>query len=384
MMAKRFGLALLVFSQFAGTSLWFVGNAVADGLAGNATLRAASLTSAVQLGFVSGTLLFSLLSLADRIAPHKLFFSSASFAALVNILLVPFAGNAPALLTLRFMTGFLLAGIYPVGMKLAAEKYPQAAGKALGFLVGALVFGTAFPHLVRAGGGIGNWHLVIVVTSALAATGGLLVFLFLKSETSTTKQQPGLSSTLALFRNTGFRSAAFGYFGHMWELYTVWALLPLMIAAYNSAHSSGLSVPLTSFAVIAAGGVGCVLGGLLSQRVGNRLVAFVSLLFSGVCCGLFPIAFNLPSTFFLLLLLFWGLTVAADSPQFSAMVAHAAKGENRGSALTLVTSIGFAITVISIQLLQAFFASYHQYATWLLLPGPALGLLALRLPKKLQ
>lgn len=370
-------LLLLVYSQFAGTSLWFAGNAIVDQIATKDA--GATLTSFVQFGFIAGTLVFSLLTVADRFQAKNVFFFSSFFAAAANALIILFYRDASTITLLRFVTGFFLAGIYPVGMKIAADVFPQKLGKALGWLVGALVLGTAFPHFVRSRLDSVYWEVVITTTSLLALSGGLLVLLFIPPAAKQhTGAKPNFGTAFALFRLPAFRSAAFGYFGHMWELYAFWSILPLLFTHLNAVFQTGFNVFWWSFLVIAAGSAGCITGGYLSQQWGSNNVATTSLLLSGACCLLFPFVFTLPSTVVLGLLLLWGFAVTADSPQFSALVAQAASDKNKGTALTLVTSIGFAITILSILLLKEVFTVHKENALWLLAPGPLLGLFAMR------
>ncbi|RYZ56272.1 MAG: MFS transporter [Chitinophagaceae bacterium] len=370
-------LFLLVFSQFAGTSVWFAGNAITDQIA--TADAGATITSFVQFGFIAGTLVFSLLTVADRFQASTVFFYSSLLAAAANLLLAVYYKDASTIKLLRFATGFFLAGIYPVGMKIAADVAPQKLGRALGWLVGALVLGTSFPHLVRSRLEGIQWEIVVITTSLLAALGGVLVFLFIprrKKQGNTTK--PEFLGAFALFKSPSFRSAAFGYFGHMWELYAFWAILPLLFTHLNALWQISSNVYWWSFLVIAAGSAGCIAGGYLSQRWGSKKVAATALLLSGACCAVFPLVANLNLTFAFGLLLFWGFAVTADSPQFSALVAKAAPEKNRGTALTIVTSIGFAITIASILLLKDVFLHHKEKALWLLLPGPVLGLFAMR------
>ena len=376
--AKRYYLPIIVGAQFAGTSLWFAGNAVIGELqaaAGGGSV--AFITSLVQLGFIAGTAVFALLTLADRFKPATVFFVSCCVAAGANALVVPFAHNLFLVGVLRFCTGFFLAGIYPVGMKLAADWFPQKLGAALGFLVGALVLGTAFPHLLKLPAYQLPWKGILLTTSALAATGGLLLWLTVPSKPtlSTTRFEP--KAIVTVFRSPAFRAAAFGYFGHMWELYTFWAFLPFLLLQYNALHSAALNTPLWSFVVIGVGAVGCVVGGLLAQQRGSKAVAAASLALSGGCCLVAPFALQAAPALFLAFLLLWGFTVVSDSPQFSSLVAQSALPQYKGTALTIVTSMGFALTIASIQLMQALFTRSDK-ALWVLALGPLAGLVALR------
>ncbi|HEX6334606.1 MAG TPA: MFS transporter, partial [Flavisolibacter sp.] len=366
----------IVFSQFAGTSLWFAGNAILGEIGRREPGAVGGITSLVQLGFISGTLVFAILTIADRFKPTLVFFMSSIIAAAANVAVILVPDDMQSISVLRFITGFFLAGIYPVGMKIAADLFPRQTGNALGYLVGALVLGTAFPHLLRSQVYHLPWKEVLLVTSALAITGGVLMLLLLPSKASLERKKFEPAAFLLAFRSPAFRSAAFGYFGHMWELYTMWAFIPLVLQQYNSMNSDALNIPLWSFLVIAAGAVGCIAGGHLSKKFGSKNIALISLLVSGSCCLLAVLAFAWPATIFLVFLLLWGTTVVSDSPQFSTLVAQTAVAAYKGTALTIVTSIGFAITIVSIQLMQQLFKSSPSNL-WLLAFGPLFGVAAL-------
>ncbi len=374
---------LIVISQFACTSLWFAGNAVVSDIIKeyHLDLRILShIVTAVQLGFISGTLLFSILTISDRFSPSKVFFISALAGALANLLVFA-VGGATGILISRYLTGFCLAGIYPVGMKIAADYHEKGLGKALGFLVGALVLGTAFPHLLKAIGASLSWQHVMVSTSAMAAGGGLLVLLFVPDGPHRAKAgKPDLSLFFKLFRNKDFRSASIGYFGHMWELYTFWAFVPVILTTYNAMHpQNAFHVPLYSFIIIGVGGLSCIVGGLLSLKYGNARVAATALLVSGLCCLLSPFMFYAPPVLFAGILLVWGLAVVADSPQFTTLVATSVQPAQKGTALTIVNAIGFAITIVSIQVVGTVLPYVDERYLYLLLAaGPVVGLAGLR------
>ncbi len=379
-------LPVIVLSQFAGASLWFSAQALLPQLQGEFALGAQALpalTSAVQLGFIAGTLLFAVLSLADRFAARRVFLACALAGALANaaMLVLPHGpGALPALLALRFATGFFLAGIYPVGMKIASGWWREGLGRALGWLVGALVLGTALPHGLRALGQALPWTWVAGGVSLLAAAGGWLMFALVPDgpyRRPAARLDP--RAVLNAFASPDFRSSALGYFGHMWELYTFWAFLPVWMAAYAAERAQPLDVALWSFLVIGAGALGCIGGGALSARRGSARVASAQISTSGLCCLLSPLAWLLPPVGFLAFLLVWGVTVAGDSPQFSALNATHAPPAYVGSALTLVNCIGFGLTVPSVQL-QAVLAAHLPAPAWFvpLAVGPALGWLALR------
>jgi MFS family permease len=380
-------LPTIVFSQFAGTSLWFAGNAIVPDLQREFALgehAIATVTSAVQLGFIAGTLAFALANISDRFSPRLVFLACAACGALANAALaaVPAGEHAYAgLLSLRFATGFFLAGIYPVGMKIAAGWYREGLGGALGFLVGALVLGTAFPHLVKGLGHAMQWTTVTAWLSAVALLGGFAMYLLVPDGPHLAKgTRFDVRAIATIFSSADLRASAMGYFGHMWELYTFWALLPLMIAGHATLHAVAPgNVSLWSAAVIAAGAIGSVAGGVVSRRRGSARVAFAQLSMSGACCLASPLAYLLPFPAFVAFLLFWGIVVVGDSPQFSALTAATAPRALVGSALTIVNCIGFALTVASIQLTIAI--GEKLPLAWWFVPvaaGPLLGLAACR------
>ena len=377
--APRRILPIIVLAQFAGTSVWFAGNGVLAGLTAAYTLpptAVGALSAAVQGGFICGTLLFAIGSIADRYSPSRVFFWCAWLAGASNVLLVWPGNTYPTLLSERFLTGLALAGIYPVGMKIAADYYDKGLGKSLGFLVGALVLGTAFPHLLRELWPAAAWREVLFVVSGCAVAGGLAMRLGVPD--GPYRRARAHFDGRALFRVFGapkFRAAAFGYFGHMWELYAFWVFVPVLLQAYLVQHPAvSFSVPLWAFLIIAAGGVGCVVGGYVAQVWGARNTAAVALAGSGSCCLLVPVVIFAPPQIFLAFLLVWGTLVVANSPLFSTLVARHAPAESRATALTIVNCIGFATTVGSIFLLGALFPQWASYAYWVLAIGPVLGL----------
>ena len=378
-------LPIIVLSQFCCTSLWFAGNGVMNELIDSFGLGESALghlTSAVQFGFILGTLIFAIFTIADRFAPSKVFLSCALLGALFNAAVIWKGNSLGSIISLRFCTGFFLAGIYPVGMKIAADYFEKGLGKSLGFLVGALVLGTAFPHLLKEMTNAWLWEWVLIVTSILAVFGGLLMLIFVPNGPHR-KAGQGLDpyAFFNVFRQPKFRSAAFGYFGHMWELYAFWAFVPIMLKAYSIEHpQASFNIPLLSFLIIGIGGLGCVLGGYISNVAGAKRTATIALFLSGICCLMSPWIFSTGSeNLFIAFLLFWGIVVIADSPLFSTLVAQSAAPAIKGTALTIVNCIGFAITIVSIQLINALSAWTDSNGIYAVLAiGPFLGLLALR------
>lgn len=372
-------LPVIVFAQFAGTSLWFAGNAILPQIQQGWNLpkdSIAQVTSSVMLGFIFGTLLFALTSLADRFNASKVFFLSAILGALLNSSVLLTGESFTGLLLFRFLTGICIAGIYPVGMKIASDWFEGKLGKALGYLVGALVMGSAFPHLLNHFGAGYDWRPGLLGTSGLAILGGSLMYFFVGDGPSRVKSSSfSPSEVFRVFRKKEFRWAAFGYFGHMWELYTFWAFIPLILGYYADKQNITLPASLWTFIIMSIGMLGCVSGGIFSIRKGSAKVAFGFLLTSGILCLLSPLFFNLPPAFFLILMSLWGFAVIGDSAQFSSLNAQKAPVELKGTALTIAVSIGFLLTIPSIQLLQLL--TNYIATEWLLFTltvGPIFGL----------
>ncbi|NMH60751.1 MFS transporter [Alteromonas ponticola] len=377
-------LPIIVVAQFCCTSLWFAGNAVIVNLSQNLNLAETALghiTSAVQFGFISGTLLFAIFAIADRFSPSKVFFVCALSGAIVNLAIIVDGYSLEVLLGLRFLTGFFLAGIYPVGMKIAADHFQKGLGKSLGYLVGALVLGTAFPHLVNNLTASLPWKSVIVATSTLATIGGAMMLIFVDDgPLRKLNSQFDLKGWFNVFNNKSFRASAFGYFGHMWELYAFWAFVPAILVTFNQLHPEfAFNVAVFSFLIIGAGSFACVAGGYLARHFGELKVASTALFLSGGCCLLSPLALLYATPIvFISFLIFWGMVVIADSPLFSTLVARHAPADIQGTALTITNCIGFAITIISIQLITLLFTTWSAtHAFLFLVIGPVLGLIAL-------
>ena len=376
-------LPVIIFSQFACTSLWFAGNAIITDLqsAMNVDINDVGIvTSAVQLGFISGTFVFAFFAFSDRYSPRKIFLFSSILGALSNLLILFIASDLFSLLVLRFITGFFLTGIYPIGMKIAAGWYKKGLGNAIGLLVGALVIGTALPHIIKSVGGSLPWEQVIYIVSSICVIGGFSMYILVPDGpfiTAGTKFNP--RAFLILIKNRQFKSAAFGYFGHMWELYTFWVFVPIIIIYYNNEYAAELNIFIWSFFIITAGSIGCMVGGWISNKVGSAYVAYTQLLLSGICCLISPLLLSASQYLFISYLIFWGIVVAGDSPQFSTIIALSAPKELVGSALTIVNSIGFSITIISVWVIsQLVDVMNTPYLLMILAPGPIFGLISMR------
>ncbi|MEP1488483.1 MAG: MFS transporter [Algibacter sp.] len=375
-------LVIIVFSQFCCTTLWFASNAVISQLINSFGLTANALghlTSAVNFGFIIGTLVYAIFNFADRFSPSRVFFISAIVASMFNLACILNWNTLFTLLTFRFFTGFFLAGIYPVGMKIAADYSQAGLGKVLGFLVGALVLGTASPHILNVFSSTFSWKLVFVLTSVFACLGGLLMlFLVPNGPFRKSIEKTDVKVFLTVFKNLELRKAAFGYFGHMWELYAFWTFVPVMIVMFNTVNPNApLNVPILSFVIIAMGSLASIIGGYVSQRIGIEKTALLALKASFLCCVLSPLFFMFQSKLALIIFMcFWGMVVIADSPLFSTLVANNAEPKNKGTAITIVNSIGFAISIISIQIMSFLLDVMNaNYVYMVLAIGPFLALI---------
>ena len=373
-------LPILVLAQFFGTSPWFAVNAVMPDLQrelGWANAAVGALTSSLQLGFIVGTLVFALLAIADRFSARRVFLLCAVTGGACTVGAWAMVRDYEALMAWRFATGFFLAGIYPVGMKIAAQWYTKGLGGALGLLLGALVLGSASAHALRAMGDALPWPALMLGVAALSAMSGLLLFFATGDPPQATARVSTLQwgALTTLWTDARVKASVLGYFGHMWELYTMWVMVPLILAT----RLQGTALSWTAFAVLGAGAMGCAVGGWIAQRWGSARVAGVQLSNSGLCCLATPFMLNASDGLFYVWLLVWGITVAGDSPQFSTLTARNAPPQAVGSVLTLTNSIGFAISIVNILL---FVSLSETVALGSLLPwlaiGPALGLLALR------
>ena len=376
-------LIVLAVAELLAMAPWFSASAVAPALAHVWHLTPAAtawLTISVQLGFVAGALVSAILTLADRLSARRLVAGSAAVAALATL----GVAAAPALgvgIACRLLTGAALAGVYPPGMKIAAGWFKESRGWAIGILVGALTLGSASPHLVRWAVSPHAWRIVLVVAAVSALVGGLLVLL-VPSDGPHAAPSPPFSLTAAprILQDRAVALANLGYLGHMWELYAMWTWIAVFIAASEHARRGGDAdvtalAALTTFAVVGSGAIGCWLGGKYADRFGRTLVTSVSM-----NVGLFYAA---PLIALLPILLLWGISIVADSAQFSAAVSELAPREYVGTALTLQTSLGFLLTAATIYLLPTLAGAIGwRWSMSVLAIGPAVGvwaMLALRL-----
>ena len=378
-------LALLATAELLGMSLWFTASAVAPQLQARWSLDAQQvgwLTAVVQLGFVAGTALAAVLNLAD-VVPSRPYFAVAALAAAAANGLMAGAPGYEAALLLRFLTGFFLAGVYPPAMKMIATWFQAGRGLAIGTVVGALTLGKATPYLTRGLEG-SRLEAVVLIASAGAVLAALLVAVGYREGPYPFPRRPfswRLVGTVVGHRPT--RLAIGGYLGHMWELYAVWTWVPAFLAAGALASAGGapgeLWVDVAAFGAIGMGAAGCILGGWAADRIGRAPWVNLSMAVSGACCLVAGLFFG--GSFWLLVAVawVWGFFVVADSAQFSAMVTEVAPSHAVGTALTLQTSLGFLLTMATIQLVPALV----ELVTWrwafaVLALGPALGILAIR------
>ena len=386
-MSKVGNLALIVSAQVLALALWFSGTAAGpDMLRESGAIGPgfqALLTSAVQVGFVVGTLVSAALTLSDRYDPRRVFAAACLVGAVANasILLMPV--GAPAVIVARLVTGVALAGIYPVGMKLAVGWADRGdVGLVVGLLVGGLTLGSALPHLLNGLGGLAWRPTVAAATGAALVAAGLTRRMRLgPGHTMAQAFRPG--DALILWHDRGIRLATLGYLGHMWELYAMWAWVGLYLTAsfgawHGVAGGPSRAASLATFAVIATGAIGCIVAGRLADRLGRVRVTVGAMLISGGCCLLAGLAFGQAPAATTALCLVWGLAVVADSAQFSACVAELAPVGLTGTMLTVQTCLGFALTLVTIQLMPLLIG----WAGWggafaVLAIGPALGCIAM-------
>ena len=373
---RRRALGVTVVALVLLMTTWFSASAVVPQLRqewGLSNTAAAWLTIAVQLGFVAGALLASASNLPDLVRVQRLMLVSGILAAAANALLV-FAHGPATAIPLRFVTGFFLAGVYPPALKLISTWFRTGRGTALGIAVGALTLGSAGPHLVNALGGL-DWHAVIVVTSILTLPGGLVALSVSDGPFSFPRAAFDPRQVGRVFANRGVRLASLGYFGHMWELYAMWAWF---LVFFRAAHGGGSSAAYATFAAIGIGSLGCYVGGVLGDRWGRPQTAAAMMAISGVCALTIGFLINAPTWLLLALSLVWGFTVVADSAQFSTMVTELADQAYVGTALALQLAGGFALTVVTIWLIPFLHDAFGwRYAFAFLAPGPALGILAM-------
>jgi MFS family permease len=379
---QRRALALIALGQLLVLTLWFSASAVAPQLSLEWSLtetQSTALTLAVQVGFVVGAFGAAATGLADAVPARRLFFVSGLVGASANALLTVLGeGQYATALALRFVTGVSLAGVYPSGLKVMAGWFTAGRGMALGVLVGALTVGSAGPHLIR---GVGlEWRGVLWGATVLAIGGAMLMVRYVDDGPSEVTPSPfSWRHVGGVVRNRGVRLSTYGYLGHMWELYAMWTWTAAFLTASSLARGGGVGwVPLATFGVIASGGIGAWVAGLLADRLGRTRIAGGAMAISGGCALASPLVFGSHPAILMTLFLLWGITVVADSAQFSTMVTEVSDEARRGTALALQTALGFLLTLVTIRgvPLIADAAGWEWAFPWLA-AGPLVGIIAM-------
>lgn len=385
-MTPRRVLAVLATAELLAMAPWFSASAVAPTLTRVWHLSPAGtawLTISVQLGFVAGALVSAVLTLADRWSARRLVAGSAALAAVATVC-VALASGPGAGIGCRMLTGAALAGVYPPGMKIVAGWFREGRGWAIGILVGALTLGSAAPHLVRWAAPPEAWRLVLGIAAASALVGGLLVLLVPHDGPFAAPSPPfSWAAAPRILRDRSVLLANLGYLGHMWELYAMWTWMAVFVAASErlrrgAGTETTALAGLITFVVVGSGAIGCWLGGRYADRWGRTLVTSAAMVVSGTCAIAVGLFFGGPLAALVPLLLVWGVTVVADSAQFSTAVSELAPPDYVGTALTLQTSLGFLLTCATIYLLPAVAAAIGwRWSMSVLAIGPALGVWAM-------
>ena len=382
--SKRASVAVIALAEVMVMALWFSASAVVPALTRDYGLDGftqALFTSAVQAGFVAGSLASALLGLPDRVDPRRLFFAAALLGAAANLAILSLDPGSPSVAGLRFATGFAMAGVYPVGMKLAATWAEKDMGLMVGILVGALTLGSAAPHLFNALGGV-DWRLTLLFASISAALGGAAILLagLGPKAGAAPPFEPGY--VLEIWRDPAIRLANLGYLGHMWELYAMWAWVGVFLQASFAvslpAGDAAFWAKIATFATVAIGAVGCLTGGLFADRWGRTTLTMLAMGVSGTVAASVGFLFGGDPALLTALCLLWGVAVVADSAQFSAAVAELSRADRIGTMLTVQTCLGFTLTLATIHLMPIAVEMLGWGLAFMgLAIGPLLGVVAM-------
>lgn len=384
-------LFLLVIAETTGMGLWFVTASVLDAMSLEGSLsstREALLSSAVQIGFVAGALLSAVLGISDRYDPRKVFAVCSLLAAAANATLMLVTIGGGLAITLRFLTGALLAGVYPVGLKIAVGWGTSDRGFLVGLLVGALTLGSATPYLLAFFSGA-DWRSTVAISSALAAIGGMLVLFTTLGPHHQRANQFSLKHLRVAFASKPIRLALIGYLGHMWELYAMWSWLAAALivsfgVSMNTLDATELA-KLATFISIALGGIACVVGGLIADRIGKAKFCIVALSIGAIAAVCSAISLEGPPAITVAFVIIWGIAVIPDSAQFSALVADYSPPESAGSIMTLQTAVGFLLTFFTVQSVPVIVAATSWQVLFLLLAlGPVIAIWAMTQLRKWQ
>jgi len=382
--SKAASIAIIALCQVAAMALWFSASAVIPALVAEFHLSGfaqAALTSGVQAGFVIGCLASALLGLADRVDPRRLFAASACLGALANALLLAVNPASLAAPALRIVTGICMAGIYPIGMKLASTWAKGDMGLMVGILVGALTLGSASPYLFNAFGGF-DWRPPLLIASGCALAAAVLIGFAGIGPNRAPMPRFDPHAVLSAWRDLPLRLANLGYLGHMWELYAMWAWIGVFFntsfALTMPADTATTAARLAAFITIASGAIGSVAAGVLADRLGRTTLTIAAMAVSGTCAVTIGFLFGGPPLWLIALGVVWGISIVADSAQFSASIAELADRERVGTMLTVQTALGFTLTLVTIHLMPSLIdALGWRYAFIPLAIGPAFGVWAM-------